>query len=180
MRQFATPAPLRRPPFGPSDEEGMIHWWRHHCHPASWTWCDEATAFGITTAEVYKAVLGIDLSDQPLPLGGAFHMLPNALPSHYKGLDKRLFKPPYSKTLTPANRPSEAGLAVECSPRATCKGAAGGAHLVGLGAILWQRIGREQRCTLFSHSPLPESQGLCQFATGLAQQGDRLSWLQRS
>ena len=28
------------------------------------------------------------------PLGGAFHMLPNALPSHPKGLDKRLFKPP--------------------------------------------------------------------------------------
>ena len=51
-----------------------------------------------------------DLSDQPLPLGGAFHMLPNALPSHPKGLDKRLFKPPYSKTLTPSNHPSEVGL----------------------------------------------------------------------
>ena len=57
-----------------------------------------------------KAVLGIDLSDQPLTLGGAFHMLPNALPSHPKGLDKRLFKPSYSKTLTPPNHPSEVGL----------------------------------------------------------------------
>ena len=91
-------------------EEGMIHWWRNHCHPASWAWCDKATAFGITTAEVCKAVLGIDLSDQPLPLGGAFHILPNALPSHPKGLDERLFKHPYSKTLTPANHPSEVGL----------------------------------------------------------------------
>ena len=57
-----------------------------------------------------KAVLGIDLADQPLPIGAAFHMLPNALPSHPKGLDKRLFKPPYSKTLTPPNHPSEVGL----------------------------------------------------------------------
>ena len=82
-------------------EAGMIHWWRNHCHPSSWVWCEKATVFNITTAEVCKAVLNIDLSDQPLPLGGAFHMLPNALPSHPKGLDKRLFKPPYSKTLTP-------------------------------------------------------------------------------
>ena len=37
-------------------------------------------------------------------------MLPNALPSHPKGLDKRLFKHPYSKTLTPSNHPSEIGL----------------------------------------------------------------------
>ena len=37
-------------------------------------------------------------------------MLPNALPSHPKGLDKRLVKAPYSKTLTPANHPSEQGL----------------------------------------------------------------------
>ena len=88
----------------------MIHWWRNHCHPASWVWCEKATAFNVTTAEVCKAVLNIDLSDQPLPLGGAFHMLPNALPSHPKGLDKRLFKPPYSKTLTPAYHPSEQGL----------------------------------------------------------------------
>ena len=91
-------------------EEGMIHWWRNHCHPASWVWCEKATAFNVTTAEVCKAVLSIDLSDQPLPLGGAFHMLPNALPSHPKGLGKRLFKPPYSKTLTPAHHPSEQGL----------------------------------------------------------------------
>ena len=91
-------------------EEGMIHWWRNHCHHSSWVWCEKATVFNITTAEVCKAVLNIDLSDQPLPLGGAFHMLPNTLPSHPKGLDKRLFKPPYSKTLTPATHPSEQGL----------------------------------------------------------------------
>ena len=36
-------------------------------------------------------------------------MLPNALPSHPKGLDKRLFQHPYSKTLTPSNHPSEVG-----------------------------------------------------------------------
>ena len=66
--------------------------------------------FGITTPETCKAVIGIDLSDQPLPIGAAFHMLPNALPSRPKGLDKRLFKPPYSKTLTPPNHPSEVGL----------------------------------------------------------------------
>ena len=89
----------------------MIHWWRRHCHPASWTFgVTKLQLSGVTTAEVCKAVLNIDLSDQPLPLGGAFHMLPNALPSHPKGLDKRLFKPPYSKTLTPANHPSEVGL----------------------------------------------------------------------
>ena len=63
-------------------DEGIVHWWRHHCHPACWTWCDKATAFGVTTAETCKAVIGIDLSDQPLPIGAAFHMLPNALPSH--------------------------------------------------------------------------------------------------
>ena len=91
-------------------EEGMIHWWRHHCHPACWVWSDKANALGVTTSDVCKAVLGIDLADQPLPLGGAFHMLPNALPSHPKGLDKRLFKHPYSKTLTPSNHPSEVGL----------------------------------------------------------------------
>ena len=91
-------------------EEGMVHWWRHHCHPACWVWSDKANALGVTTSDVCKAVLGIDLADQPLPLGGAFHMLPNALPSHPKGLDKRLFQHFYSKTLTPSNHPSEVGL----------------------------------------------------------------------
>ena len=91
-------------------EEGMIHWWRHHCHHSSWLWCEKAAIFNVTTADVCKAVLNIDLSDRPLPLGGAFHMLPNNLPSHPKGLDKRLFKPPYSKTLTPSSHPSEQGL----------------------------------------------------------------------
>ena len=33
-------------------EEGIVHWWRHHCHPACWVWCEKATAFGVTTAEV--------------------------------------------------------------------------------------------------------------------------------
>ena len=37
-------------------------------------------------------------------------MLPNALPSHPKGLDKRFFQHPCSKTLTPSNHPSEVGL----------------------------------------------------------------------
>ena len=90
--------------------EGMIHWWRHRCHPACWVWSDKATALGVTTSDACKAVLGIDLADQPLPLGGAFHMLPHALPSHPRGLDKRLFRHPYSKTLTPSNHPSEVGL----------------------------------------------------------------------
>ena len=91
-------------------EEGIVHWWKFHCHPACWVWCNKATEFGITTPETCKAVIGIDLSDQPLPIGAAFHLLPNALPSHPKGLDKRLFKPPYSKTLTPPSHPSEVGL----------------------------------------------------------------------
>ena len=91
-------------------EEGMVHWWHHHCHPACWVWSDKANALGVATSDVCKAVLGIDLADQPLPLGGAFHMLPNALPSRPKGLDKRLFQHPYSKTLTPSNHPSKVGL----------------------------------------------------------------------
>ena len=66
--------------------------------------------FNVTTADVCKAVLDVDTSERPLPLGGAFHMLPNNLPSHPKGLDKRLFKHPYNKSLTPANHPSEQGL----------------------------------------------------------------------
>ena len=66
--------------------------------------------FNVTTADVCKAVLDVDMSERPLPLGGAFHMLPNNLPSHPKGLDKRLFKHPYNKSLTPANHPSEQGL----------------------------------------------------------------------
>ena len=91
-------------------EEGIIHWWRHHCHHSSWVWCEKAGVFNITTADVCKAVLDVDMSERPLPLGGAFHMLPNNLPSHPKGLDKRLFKHPYNKHLTPANHPSEQGL----------------------------------------------------------------------
>ena len=87
-----------------------MHWWKHHSHPACWTWCDQATALNVTTAEMCKAVINVDLSVEPLPAGAAFHMLPNALPSHPKGLDKRLFKPPYSKTLTPPSHPSEVGL----------------------------------------------------------------------
>ena len=91
-------------------EEGIIHWWRHHCHHSSWVWCEKAGVFNVTTADVCKAVLDVDMSERPLPLGGAFHMLPNNLPSHPKGLDKRLFKHPYNKHLTPANHPSEQGL----------------------------------------------------------------------
>ena len=90
-------------------EEGIIHWWRHHCHHSSWVWCEKAGVFNVTTADVCK-VLDVDVSERPLPLGGAFHMLPNNLPSHPKGLDKRLFKHPYNKHLTPANHPSEQGL----------------------------------------------------------------------
>ena len=91
-------------------EEGIIHWWRHHCHHSSWVWCEKAGVFNVTTSDVCKAVLDVDMSERPLPLGGAFHMLPNNLPSHPKGLDKRLFKHPYNKHLTPANHPSEQGL----------------------------------------------------------------------
>ena len=91
-------------------EAGVIHWWRHHCHHSSWIWCEKASVFNITTADVCKAVLDVDMSERPLPLGGAFHMLPNNLPSHPKGLDKRLFKHPYNKSLTPASHPSEQGL----------------------------------------------------------------------
>ena len=91
-------------------QEGIIHWWRHHCHHSSWVWREKAGVFNITTADVCKAVLDVDMSERPLPLGGAFHMLPNNLPSHPKGLDKRLFKHPYNKHLTPANHPSEQGL----------------------------------------------------------------------
>ena len=40
-------------------EEGMVHWRRRHCHPACWVWCDKANAFGVTTAETCKAVLGM-------------------------------------------------------------------------------------------------------------------------
>ena len=91
-------------------EEGIIHWWRRHCHHSSWAWCEKAGVFNVTTSDVCKAVLDVDMSERPLPLGGAFHMLPNNLPSHPKGLDKRLFKHPYNKHLTPANHPSEQGL----------------------------------------------------------------------
>ena len=87
-----------------------MHWWKHHSHPWSWTWCDTATALNVTTAEMCKAVINVDLSVEPLPGGAAFHMLHSALPSHPKGLDKRLFKPPCSKTLTPPSHPSEVGL----------------------------------------------------------------------
>ena len=79
-------------------------------HPACWTWCDTATLLNVTTAEMCHAVIGIDLSVEPLPAGAAFHLLPNSLPSHPRGLDKRLFKPPYSKSLTPPTHPSEVGL----------------------------------------------------------------------
>ena len=91
-------------------EAGVIHWWRHHCHHSSWIWCEKASVFNITTADICKAVLDVDMSERPLPLGGAFHMLPNNLPSHPKGLDTRLFKHPYNKALTPAHHPSEQGL----------------------------------------------------------------------
>ena len=33
-------------------EEGMVHWWRHHCHPACWVWCDKATALGVTAVHL--------------------------------------------------------------------------------------------------------------------------------
>ena len=91
-------------------EAGIIHWWQRHSHHSSWLWCEKAGVFNVTTADVCKAVLDVDMSERPLPLGGAFHMLPNNLPSHPKGLDKRLFKHPYNKSLTPANHPSEQGL----------------------------------------------------------------------
>ena len=91
-------------------EAGVIHWWKNHCHHSSWVWCEKASVFNVTTADVCKAVLDVDMSERPLPLGGAFHMLPNNLPSHPKGLDKRLFKHPYNKSLTPASHPSEQGL----------------------------------------------------------------------
>ena len=37
-------------------EEGIVHWWKHHCHPACWAWCDKATELGVTTPEMCKAV----------------------------------------------------------------------------------------------------------------------------
>ena len=91
-------------------EAGIIHWWKWHGHHSSWQWTEKASVFNVTTADVCKAVLDVDISEMPLPLGGAFHMLPNNLPSHPKGLDKKLFKPPYNKQLTPSNHPSEVGL----------------------------------------------------------------------
>ena len=85
-------------------ELAIIHWWKHHSHPACWTWRDTASALKVTTAEMCQAVISIDLSVEPLPAGAAHHMLPNSLPSHPRGLDKRLSKTPYSKTLTPLEK----------------------------------------------------------------------------
>ena len=161
-------------------EEGMVHWWRHHCIPACWVWRDKATAFGVTTAETCKAVLGIELSDQPLPLGGAFHMLPNALPSHPKGLDKRLFKPPYSKTLTPSNHPSEVGLPWNAHLEQLAKAPEKEVTAWGWEQFFGSAIGREQRRACIPYSPLRESQRLCQFAPQVACTGNHISWLQGS
>ena len=63
---------------------------------------------------------------------------------------------------------------MECSPRAPCKGARCGAHLMGLGALLLQCLGREQRRALFSDSPLLHLERVCQLAQGLAYQSDHL------
>ena len=82
-------------------EAAIVRWRKHHSHPWSWTYCDAAASLQVTTAELCQAVIGIDLADEPLPARAAHHMLPKSLPSHPKGLDKRLFKHPYWKTLTP-------------------------------------------------------------------------------
>ena len=39
-----------------------------------------------------------------------FYLLPKSIPSHPKGCDKTLLKPPYNKTITPPHHPSEQGL----------------------------------------------------------------------
>ena len=71
-------------------EAGIIHWWQRHSHHSSWLWCEKAGVFNVTTSDVCKAVLDVDMSERPLPLGGAFHMLPNNLPSHPRGTRQAL------------------------------------------------------------------------------------------
>ena len=134
----------------------MIQWWRNHCHPSSWVWREKATVFNITTAEVCKAVLNIDLSDQPLPLGGAFLCFPMRCPVTPRDWDKRLFQAAVFKDIDSCKSPLRARLSMECSPRATCREPGGGAHLLGVGAILRQRLGRELRRALLSQSSLPQ------------------------
>ena len=149
-------------------EAGMIHWWRNHCHPSSWVWCEKATRSMSPPQKFCKAVIGIDLSDQPLPLGGAFHMLPNALPSHPKRLGQKVVQATLLQDIDSSQSPLRARFAMECSPQATCKGARDGAHRMGLGAILRQGLGREQRRSLFPDSPLPDFEWVCQLPQGMA------------
>ena len=91
-------------------EAASIHWRRAHAQPWAWTWCDRAAELKITTADLCFAVIGIRLEEEPLPAGAAFHMLLKSIPSQSCGVDKRLLKPPYSKTITPPSHPCERGL----------------------------------------------------------------------
>ena len=87
----------------------MIHWRRSHAKPWAWTWCEKAADFKISTADLCFAVIGIHLEEEPLPAGAAFQMLPKSIPSHPRGVAKRLLKQPCSKTITPSSHPNEQG-----------------------------------------------------------------------
>ena len=56
------------------------------------------------------AVINVKLDQVPVPAGAAYHLLPKSIPSHPKGVDKKLLRHPYNKSITPPHHPSEQGL----------------------------------------------------------------------
>ena len=90
--------------------EQSLHWWKTHATSQHWSFCDAATALDVSTQDILMAILGVNLRNQPLPIGAGLGMLPRSLPSHPRGHNKLVFQPPWNKTITPLDHASEVGL----------------------------------------------------------------------
>ena len=76
----------------------VVHWWKEHAQPA-WNERHKTEELCVTTYDLCHAVINIKLFSPPCP---------KSTPSHPKGVNKKLLRAPFNKTITPAASPQRA------------------------------------------------------------------------
>ena len=92
-----------------SSMDVSYHWWPAHATDAQSKWLDLAIHHKVTLADILQ-MYGINLNEQPWPVGSALAELPTFIPSRSTPHDARLFKDPYWRKKCDTRCPSEQGL----------------------------------------------------------------------
>ena len=92
-----------------SSMEVSYHWWQAHASVDQWNWYAMAIHHEVTLEDILK-LYGINVEEQPWPVGTALQELPIFIPSRSTPHDRRLFGAPFWRKECDRNCASEQGL----------------------------------------------------------------------